>query len=61
MVQTPLQRRANQRFERAESAKRGKPAAAVKKRSDRERMKSPISRTAVRKLPFNFFTKQEAE
>ncbi|PMD13776.1 hypothetical protein NA56DRAFT_651430 [Hyaloscypha hepaticicola] len=40
MVQTPQQRKANEKFKKAQDAKRGKPASEIKKR---ENFKSPIS------------------
>jgi Ribosome associated membrane protein RAMP4 len=39
-VQTPQQRKANEKFKKAQDAKRGKPASEIKKR---ENFKSPIS------------------
>lgn len=39
-MQTPQQRKANEKFKKAQDAKRGKPASEIKKR---ENFKSPIS------------------
>ncbi|TKA72305.1 hypothetical protein B0A55_07157 [Friedmanniomyces simplex] len=43
MAQTPQQRRANAQFAKAEETKRGKPAAAIKKKSEKVE-KAPISK-----------------
>lgn len=39
-MQTPQQRKANEKFKKAQDAKRGKPASEIKKK---ENFKSPIS------------------
>jgi len=49
MTQTPKQRKANEKFARAEAAKRGKPESQVKKA---EKHKSPISTGWVVLLAF---------
>ncbi|MCJ1386539.1 hypothetical protein MMC17_009665 [Xylographa soralifera] len=40
MAQTPQQRKANERYARLESAKRGKPESAIKQK---QKLKPPIS------------------
>ncbi|KAL1959260.1 hypothetical protein VTO42DRAFT_2447 [Malbranchea cinnamomea] len=50
MVQTPQQRRANERFAKAEAAKRGKPESALK--AKKQKPKPPVSMGWVVLLAF---------
>ncbi|KAH9844471.1 Endoplasmic reticulum, stress-associated Ramp4 [Teratosphaeria destructans] len=51
MAQTPQQRRANEQFAKSEAAKRGKPQAQIKKKSEKP-AKAPVSRVALYLLLF---------
>jgi len=49
MAQTPQQRKANERFAKQETLKRGKPESAIKKK---EKFKSPIGPVWIGLLAF---------
>ncbi|KAF8473187.1 hypothetical protein BDZ91DRAFT_675807 [Kalaharituber pfeilii] len=53
MVQTPAQRRANEKFAKREEAKRGKPESAIK--SQKAKFKSPITPLWLALLGFVVF------